>query len=135
MHADKLTLALLMLLALAAVLDVAFGMPPPGTDLSGAEHAWWECNKQPNGVSCCSEADGHSLSDNQWRIDPPSYDVRVEGDWFVVPGSTIISTQVCGPDPDIGKQSEAKVWYVATRDRNGRITDLHIFCFEPGLLY
>ena len=135
MCADRLILALLVLLAVAAVLDVAFGMPPAGTDLNGAEHAWWECAKQPTGASCCSDADGHSLSDSQWRIHPPSYQVRVEGNWFDVPENTIITTQVCGPDPDIGKQSEAKVWYVTTRDANRNVIGIHIFCFEPGLLY
>ena len=49
----------------------AMALPPPGTDLNSPEHKWWECWTQPvSHKSCCSEADGHSLGDADWRPKP-----------------------------------------------------------------
>lgn len=49
----------------------ALAHPPPGTDLSSSEHAWWECFHPLNGKhNCCSEADGFALSPDNVRQDP-----------------------------------------------------------------
>lgn len=123
-------------LALLLAASVAFGEPPPGTDLGSRTHAWWECHKQPvNGISCCSEADGHSLKDTDWGSDGNHYKIRVEGVWFPVPENTILMGDTCGADPREDAQSEAKVWYRTIRNLSNRIEMLYVLCFQPGTQY
>lgn len=128
----------LVVCAILLILMVwaAFAAPPPGTDLDSPRHLWWECHKQPvNGISCCSEADGHSLKDTEWGSDGNHYQVRVEGEWFPVPDNTILMGDACGADPQEDARSEAKVWYLISRGPSNMIEALHVLCFEPGTLY
>jgi hypothetical protein len=41
--------------------------PPPGTDLDGALHAWFEHQHSIIGTWCCNVADGHILAASDWR--------------------------------------------------------------------
>jgi hypothetical protein len=119
-----------------AVTAPAWSAPPQGADLSGSEHLWWECHRQPKDeISCCSEADGHSLGDADWGMTAAGYWVRVEGKKYDVPDGTILRGDTCGPDPNDSTQSEAKVWYTWSRDMTGAISNLNVLCFEPGISY
>lgn len=117
----------------------AFAKPPSGTNLTGPEHAWWECQHQTNGISCCSIADGHTLKDEDWRQDPVhlnQYQVRVDGTWFDVPPTAVIQPiHQCGPEPDATKRSMAKAWFAPYRDETGKIVNLTIYCFMSGTMY
>ena len=126
---------------IAAVLGFAFSAsaaPPPGTNLSGPEHLWWECQHN-NGESCCSLSDGHVIKDEDWRQDPvhqESYQVRIDGTWFDVPVSAVIQpAHQCGPEPDATKRSMSKAWYYIVRDDNNKIVDVHFYCFMTGTMY
>ncbi|HSU05187.1 MAG TPA: hypothetical protein VLI93_06410 [Acetobacteraceae bacterium] len=115
-------------------------LPPPGTDLGGAEHTWWECWRQPiSHKSCCSEADGHSVTDGDWRPKPDgsnAYQVRIEGQWWDVPPETVINaSQKCGPEPNLEHRADAKVWYTFNRDLDGRIESIGVRCFKIGTEY
>ena len=127
--------ALVVALALLPTVALARGNFPPG-----AEHDWWQCQKQPvTGYSCCSEADGHVLKDEDWRLQDtdkgPIYQIRVEGQWFDVPASAVVNeTAQCGPEPNPEHRAMAKVWY--TRYNAGNvIASLSIYCFEAGTMY
>ena len=80
-----------LLAALLLVAVSAHASPPPGTDLSSPEHAWWECHHDPaDGKVCCNVADGHVLKDDDWKIGPDGhYKIRVETSWFDVPQSKV----------------------------------------------
>lgn len=111
--------------AFAACLTLALGAdakPPPGTDLNSAMHRWFECQKQPtSGASCCSIADGHVLSEDQWSIRGNGYRVKIGAVWYEVPANRVIASR-CGPNPT----ASPVVWwgYVAGEPM--------IFCFLPG---
>lgn len=69
----------------------AHAAPPPGS--SGIYHAWFAAQKVPDELantdhplSCCAEADGHILTDDDWRIADGEYQVRTGPDrWTVFP--------------------------------------------------
>ena len=87
------------------------------------------------GASCCSETDGHSLGDANWKIGPGGYQVQVEGHWWNIPGDTVLEGDLCGADPNVATQSDAKVWYAITRGMDNAIASIKVFCFKPGSLY
>jgi hypothetical protein len=126
--------------ALAAFLiaGTAFAKPPPGTDLTSPEHAWWECQHAPSGMLCCSIADGHVLRDDQWRLGKSAdgkdiYQVQIDGKWIdVPPGATIQPAEQCGPEPDPVKRMAAKVWYSPALPGFLQPT---IYCFMAGVLF
>jgi hypothetical protein len=78
-HAAKVVLvtALLAVMALPAV-----AAPPPGTDLSSSNHAWFERQHSVRGSLCCAESDGHVLPPDDWRTTGAAYEVRINGHWF-----------------------------------------------------
>lgn len=128
--------------ALAAALllapAVAFAHPPPGTDLRGAEHAYWACFKNPKQYvtshSCCSEADGHNIPAADWHDtgDPNfPYVVLIEGKEWKVPKSAVI-LPTCGPDPDKAHAWQAKAWFAPNREGDGRISSIVWYCFLPS---
>lgn len=127
-----------LFLALLTYAAAARAEPPQGTDLNSPIHKWWECHVQPHSpVSCCSEADGHNLTDNDWRQtkDPADpYEIRVEGTWHPVPARAILGPDGCGPDPDTSNASSAKVWYIRYNEIDGTVR-LSILCFMPGTFY
>lgn len=111
--------------------------PPPGTDMTSAEHRWWECHRQskPPHQACCSIQDGHVLGDSDWRSGENGYEVRIGSVWWTVPQDTIISTGLCGPEPDANDQTSAKVWYAPTWNENGKLVNVLFYCFVPGTMY
>jgi hypothetical protein len=113
------------------VFHPAMAAPSPSADLRSPEHLWWECQQTPGAQKkCCGEADGHNLSDGEWRQSNSGYQVRVGDHWFDVPPEAVISgAGRCGPEPDAEHRSEAKVWYV----RLG--FSVLVRCFIAGTLY
>ena len=129
----------------AALLMLAGPALARGNFPPGAEHDWWECWHQPDNigpyghVSCCSESDGHTLQDDDWRVNPATgtdYQVRVEGKWFDVPPKSVIRSGFaeCGPEPNLEHRSQAKVWYSRYNGMNGEIKSITIYCFLVGTL-
>lgn len=102
------------------------------------EHTWWECWHQPGTqVSCCSEADGHNLSDKEWRVAPDGthWQVMIENQWWDVPPKSVVTSNECGPEPDLQHRAEAKVWYSFDRAVGGGIASVDILCFRVGTEY
>lgn len=84
-----------VLLALAAVtIDLfIFGLarasPPDKVDPALAP--WFKSLRNPAlGYSCCADADGHILRDEDWRIAGNSYQVLINGGWQDVPPEAVI---------------------------------------------
>jgi hypothetical protein len=139
--------AVLLLILLASP---AFAHPPPGTNLSSAEHIWWECPKDNAGKSCCSEADGHVLGDDQWqtveangrmfyqvRIHTPGPQDKWDGpltDWIDVPDQVVVAPK-CGPEPDIKRRMTAKIWYYPMWNIGTTKMGIVIRCFIAGTMY
>ena len=69
----------------------AVAAPPP--DANPALAPWFRSLTNPVilGESCCSEADGHILSDNDWRETNDGYQVRVADAWWQVPPDTVLN--------------------------------------------
>jgi hypothetical protein len=113
----------------------AMAAPPQGTDLRSPEHLWWECQRTPGTEKkCCAEADGHNLSDSEWRQSSIGYEVRVGDRWFNVPPEAVIpGAGQCGPEANVEHRSEAKVWY--GRQLPGSGVAILIRCFIAGTLY
>ena len=61
---------------------------------------WFEHLRSPNGVLCCSYADGHRTGYDMRR---GQYWVPIEGEWYPVPPETVIKTA--------NPVGEAIVWY------------------------
>jgi hypothetical protein len=126
---------------LALLTARALANPPPGVDVNGAEHKWWECHVQPGtAVTCCRASDGHVLSDSDWRaVDKPDgsrgYQIRVGFRWYDVPAQAVVTdTKNCGPEPERTKRAMAKVWYAPTWDMDS-IINIKIYCFMVGTMY
>lgn len=129
------------LLLLGALLCAfpAFAEAPPGTDLNGPEHKWWECQQQPapSHASCCSLADGHNVEPKDWRAsaDNSHFQVRIEGVWYDIPNDKLISGSVlCGVEPREETRDMPKVWYVRYNDMSGE-SRFEFLCAMPGTLY
>jgi hypothetical protein len=126
---------------LALLATRALANPPPGIDIGGAEHKWWECHIQPGtAVSCCRASDGHVLEDSEWRaVDKPdgsrSYQIHIGSRWYDVPSKAVVNdVSNCGPEPEPTKRTMAKVWYAPTWDGDG-IVNVRIYCFMVGTMY
>jgi hypothetical protein len=128
-------------LLLSILATRALANPPPGVDLGGDEHKWWECHIQPGtAMTCCRESDGHVLNDSDWRaVDKPggsrAYQIRVASRWFDVPPRVVVNDDShCGPEPEATKRMMAKVWYAPTWGLTG-IVSINIYCFMVGTMY
>jgi len=96
----------------------AVSAPPPDAD--PALHAWFDRQRNVRGILCCSIADGHILSDEEWRTNGASYEVFILGQWRQIQASQL-RDPAGGPNPT----GRAIVWYMV-RDR------VVIYCFAPG---
>ena len=106
--------AALLLLALPAAAS-----PPPDAD--PALHSWFDRQRNVRGMLCCSIADGHILSEDEWRSNGGFYEVFIRGDWYRILPSQMRDT-AGGPNPT----GRAIVWY-SVHDR------VIIYCFAPGI--
>jgi hypothetical protein len=61
----------------------------PDPDHPGPFHKWFEEQKVPDGTnrSCCAEADGHVLTEDDWRISVGEYQVHIGDDWVTFPNT------------------------------------------------
>jgi len=117
----------LVWISLLVVASQASAAPPPGTDLSSPIHQWFERQTSHDGhFPCCSEADGHVLNEEDWRVHGGKYQVFLEDRWWDVPKEAIV-------DPGKGDNPLAKpiVWY---RHLNGYDGGPTIDCFCPGTM-
>lgn len=103
----------------------ALAAPPPGTDTNSQLHAWFERQYSVNGALCCSEADGHIISDDDWRATGRSYDVKINDQWWSVPEHALRNLEG-GPNPT----GNPIVWYTSNADGSP-----NIYCFAPGYEY
>jgi hypothetical protein len=72
--------------ATAAAMDRGqFNNVPP------AIREWFEKMRSPNGISCCSYADGHRTG---YDIRQGQYWVPIEGEWYPVPPEAVIKTEI-----------------------------------------
>lgn len=108
-----------MVAVLALLAGVARAEPPPGTDLDGPLHAWFERQHNVNGGWCCDLGDGEILPDDAWRITTNGYEVMLGGAWHDIPPHALRDT-AGGPNPT----GKAILWH------RGEL----IFCFAPGTL-
>jgi hypothetical protein len=109
---------------LVGLASMAWGAPPPDADLGGPLHAWFERQHNVRGGWCCDLADGHVLSDDDWRQSGDRYEVRVTDAWLPVPSEALRDT-VGGPNPT----GHAIVWFTANE------FGVRIYCFAPGTEY
>jgi len=97
--------------------------PPVDPDL----HEWFEQQTSHGGhLPCCSEADGHVLSEEEWRLSGGIYQVFIEDKWRDVPQEAMV-------DPGHGPNRLAKpiVWYRKNSHYGGEPV---IDCFMPGTM-
>jgi hypothetical protein len=102
----------------AALASDAVSAPPPNAD--PALHAWFDRQRNVRGILCCSIADGHILSDEEWRTNGGFYEVYILGEWRQIQPSQL-RDPAGGPNPT----GRAIVWYTV-RER------VIIYCFAPG---
>ncbi len=69
---------------------------------------------------CCSDADGNTLTDNDWKVEKGHYVVRIGGDWIDVPDVALIK------EPN--KYGRTIVWPFY---KDGHLI---IRCFIPGTM-
>jgi hypothetical protein len=83
---------------------------------------WFENMRSPNGISCCSYADGHRTG---YDIRQGQYWVPIDGDWYPVPREAVIKTE--------NPVGEAIVWYQGAPERDLPRRDWYrIICFVPS---
>jgi hypothetical protein len=86
---------------------------------------WFEHLQSPNGVPCCSYADGHRTG---YDMRQGQFWVPIEGEWHPIPPEALIKT----PNP-VG---EAIVWYrlLSAEEYPGVSSDpkYRILCFIPS---
>ena len=84
---------------------------------------WFEHLRSPNGVPCCSYADGHRTG---YDMRQDEYWVPIEGEWYPVPPEAIIKTA--------NPVGEAIVWYVeyAGEFSPTVLPTYRILCFVPS---
>jgi hypothetical protein len=107
-----------LLVFLAAVTATA--APPQNADPSLA--SWFRSLTNPVvGLSCCAEADGHILSDADWRTKGNGYEIRVGENWWPVPPETVLNHV---PNPTGGAVA---FWEAHRHQKNDRPPN--IYCF------
>jgi hypothetical protein len=108
------TLMFCAISATAAAMDRGqFKNVPP------AIREWFENMRSPNGIACCSYADGHRTG---YDIRQGQYWVPIDGDWYPVPPEAVIKTE--------NPVGEAIVWYLLKAGPEG--DSYRIICFVPS---
>jgi hypothetical protein len=85
---------------------------------------WFEHLQSPNGVPCCSYADGHRTG---YDTRQDQYWVPIEGEWYPVPPEAVVKTA--------NPVGEAIVWYQNLSEYNDGVVSTdskyRILCFVP----
>jgi hypothetical protein len=82
---------------------------------------WFEHLQSPDGVPCCSYADGHRTG---YDMRQGQYWVPIEGEWYPVPPQAVIKTA--------NPVGEAIVWYVSTYAEVLADPKYRVLCFIPS---
>jgi hypothetical protein len=93
--------------------------PPPNAD--PRLQPWFDHQHSVGGDWCCHVADGHILSESDWRASGDHYEVRINGIWHSIPNSAVRDPNG-GPNPT----GHAVAWWVGSGD------ELAIVCFAQG---
>jgi hypothetical protein len=88
---------------------------------------WFDSLRSAKGY-CCSDADGHPMTEGDWRLsdDGRHYRVSIEGRWWDVPDNAVIL------EPNLA--GRPMVWYTPTRSDENNLYAIDIRCFMPGTL-
>ena len=117
-----LFLGLLLGLSLRQAVTVAWPRDLQGQYAGSPNKAWFDRLASKKGP-CCSDADGTALSDVDWRSHDGHYEVRIEGEWMLVPDDAVLA----GPNL-VGR---TMVWPVYYRSMGAPVR-VEIRCFLPG---
>jgi hypothetical protein len=93
-------------------------------DVPPAIREWFENMRSPNGIMCCSYADGHRTG---YDIRQGQYWVPIEGEWYPVPPEAVIKTE--------NPVGEAIVWYLPQHAPPESLPGsewYRIICFVPS---
>ena len=86
---------------------------------------WFEHLRSPNGMSCCSYADGHRTG---YDTRQGQYWVPIEGEWYPIPPEAVIKTA--------NPVGEAIVWYQSQSSSEYQVMSTgpkyRILCFVPS---
>ena len=82
---------------------------------------WFEHLRSPNGVPCCSYADGHRTG---YDMRQGQYWVPIEGEWYPVPPEAVVKTA--------NPVGEAIVWYQSTYAEALADPKYRVLCFIPS---
>ena len=82
---------------------------------------WFKHLRSPNGVPCCSYADGHRTG---YDMRQGQYWVPIEGEWYPVPPEAVIKTA--------NPVGEAIVWYQSTYAEVLADPKYRVLCFIPS---
>ena len=93
-------------------------------------HTWFEGLASKKG-SCCSAADGQTLTDAQWDVKDNHYRVFLDRQWIVIADDAVVE----GPN----RYGSAVVWPIrrwAIDERTGRVGEesMYICCFLPAAM-
>ena len=79
--------------ALLALVSAAVHAKPP-QNADPELKPWFEGLTNPTiGMSCCATADGHILSDKDWRTVKDGYEIRQGDHWVPVPPEAVLQNQ------------------------------------------
>lgn len=117
------SLLLAGMMAIQVAASACLAKPPPGIDLNGSLHQWFDRQVNVLGVPCCQVSDGHMIGDHQWRMTGKGYEVRINGEWYPVNPEAMRDPVLGGENPT----GRAIVWYTLSP-----VKKPIIWCFCPG---
>ena len=116
-------LAIVMLVLLSGLPAAAREQYPGQYDnVDPVIREWVRGLKDKGGVSCCDTADGFP-AEVEWDNDTGKYRVRIDGEWYVVPDSALLT------EPN--RLGYATIWYWYSWEVSGKRKP-NIRCFIPG---
>ncbi|MGY3535105.1 hypothetical protein [Bradyrhizobium sp. USDA 4452] len=107
----------LMMLVLAAAVQIARARDPDGRYANSPLKEWFDGLRSGKGP-CCSDADGSAVSDVDWESKDGHYRVRLDGVWVDVPDEAVVT------EPN--RVGRAMVWPIKS------YMGVTIRCFMPG---
>ena len=87
---------------------------------------WFEHLRSPNGVSCCSYADGHRTG---YDMRQGQYWVPIEGEWYPIPPEAVIKTANPVGEAIVWYQSQSQSEYYEVMSTGPKY---RILCFIPS---
>jgi len=87
---------------------------------------WFEHLRSPNGMSCCSYADGHRTG---YDTRQGQYWVPIEGEWYPIPPEAVIKTANPVGEAIVWYQSQSQSEYYEVMSTGPKY---RILCFIPS---